>query len=340
MGKGIEWHSLAMLGILHPGHRRTTRGTSVEPAPRRGEAYGFTLVELLVVIAIIGILISLLLPAVQAAREAARRGQCANHLKQISLAMHNYHDVQKTLPVGAYSCCWGTWLVSVMPYMELTTLYEKYSYKNMYDTPAGGYRYADTPNKPVTTQRISTYTCPSDQWNTHFGGITHHNYVVNMGNTGRNQNRDYNGVIFAGTPFSGGNPSLSHAFSTITDGLSNTLMLSETIQGQGPDTDPRDLRGFAWWGSGCHFETYLTPNSSQPDVTASATYCNADANPGLPCVGATSSMPETLAARSRHPGGVQAAMCDGSVRFFTSTIQWATWNHLGSTQGGETLGEF
>ncbi len=337
MGQSIE---RAVWEILHKGQWRARGSTSVGSLPRCGKLRGFTLVELLVVIAIIGILISLLLPAVQAAREAARRGQCANHLKQISLAMHNYHDVQKTLPVGAYSCCWGTWLVGIMPYIEQMPLYEKYSYKNMFDTPAGGYRYGDTPNRPVTTQRISTYTCPSDQLSTHYSGITHHNYVVNMGNTGRYQTRDYNGVIFAGTPFSGGNPSLSYAFSTITDGLSNTLMLSETIQGQGPDTDPRDLRGFAWWGSGCHFETYLTPNSSQPDVTASASYCNANANPGFPCVGATSSMPETLAARSRHPGGVQGAMCDGSVRFFTSTIEWSTWNRLGSTQGGEMLGEF
>lgn len=303
---------------------------------------GFTLVELLVVIAIIGILIALLLPAVQAAREAARRAQCSNNLKQIGLAMHNYHDVHETLPVGSYECCWGTWLVGIMPYMELMTLYSKYSYQNMYDQPEGGHRYGDAINKPVTTQRISAYTCPSDQWSTHYSGVTHHNYVVNMGNTGRSHNRDYNGVIFAGAPFGAVTLSTSrcYAFSTITDGLSNTLMASETIQGQGPDTTPRDLRGFGWWVGGCHFETYLTPNSSQPDVMDSSDWCNADANPGFPCVGATSSMPTTVAARSRHPGGVQTVMCDGSVRFVTSTIEWSTWNRLGSTQDGETLGAF
>ena len=79
---------------------------------------GFTLIELLVVIAIIAVLIALLLPAVQSAREAARRAQCTNNLKQIGLAMHNYHDQQGTLPPGVKGCCWGTWLVFVLPYIE------------------------------------------------------------------------------------------------------------------------------------------------------------------------------------------------------------------------------
>src|SRR5512134_1942205 len=90
---------------------------------------GFTLVELLVVIAIIGILIALLLPAVQAARESARRTQCNNNLKQIALGMHNYADTYGgTFPVGEYSCCWGTWLVGLLPYVEQKTLYDQYKF--------------------------------------------------------------------------------------------------------------------------------------------------------------------------------------------------------------------
>ena len=88
---------------------------------------GFTLIELLVVIAIIAVLIALLLPAVQAAREAARRAQCVNNLKQIGLAMHGYHDVENVLPPGKKGCCWGTWLVFVLPYLEQQPLYNAWN---------------------------------------------------------------------------------------------------------------------------------------------------------------------------------------------------------------------
>src|SRR5882757_5338448 len=89
----------------------------------------FTLVELLVVIAIIGVLVALLLPAVQSARESARRTQCINNMKQVTLAVHNYADTFRgTFPVGEYSCCWGTWLVALLPYVEQNSLYEKYQY--------------------------------------------------------------------------------------------------------------------------------------------------------------------------------------------------------------------
>src|SRR3954447_3011833 len=88
----------------------------------------FTLVELLVVIAIIGILVALLLPAIQSAREAARRAQCVNNLKQVGIAVQNYHDTYKQLPIGAYSCCWGTWQVSILPFMEEQQLADIYQF--------------------------------------------------------------------------------------------------------------------------------------------------------------------------------------------------------------------
>src|SRR4051812_35834790 len=99
--------------------------------PRRG----FTLIELLVVIGIVGGLTALLLPAVQSSREAARRARCLNNLKQISLAMHAYHDVQAVLPPGKKGCCWGTWLVSVLPYLEQQPLYNAW---NSFGTNAPG----------------------------------------------------------------------------------------------------------------------------------------------------------------------------------------------------------
>ena len=89
---------------------------------------GFTLVELLVVIAIIGILVALLLPAIQAAREAARRSQCVNNLKQLGVAFQNYHDTYKQLPIGAYSCCWGTWQMAILPFLEEQELADLYQF--------------------------------------------------------------------------------------------------------------------------------------------------------------------------------------------------------------------
>src|SRR2546429_3627290 len=128
----------------------------------------FTLVELLVVIAIIGVLVALLLPAVQSARESARRTHCHNHLKQVTLAVHNYADTYRgAFPAGEYGCCWGTWLVALLPYVEQQNLYEQYKYFGAIDINGGNpdvtTRYGGALNLPVTRTQIKTYTCPSDQ---------------------------------------------------------------------------------------------------------------------------------------------------------------------------------
>ncbi len=135
------------------------RHSSVWHSDRRG----FTLVELLVVIAIIGVLVALLLPAVQAAREAARRSSCANNLKQIGIAVHNYHDTYLVLPVGGVqpgSCC-GTpsaagWGIFILPFMEQKPLYDQYDFNTWND------QSRNTANTFVTTQFVKTYICPSD----------------------------------------------------------------------------------------------------------------------------------------------------------------------------------
>jgi prepilin-type processing-associated H-X9-DG protein len=125
--------------------------------------------------------------------------------------------------------------------------------------------------------------------------------------------------------------------SAITDGLSNTMSLSETIQGQGKSPGSYDLRGFAWWYGGCHFTTWIGPNSPLPDWMESATYCFYPGMNNPPCTVEPATGLRFCGARSRHPGGVNVAMCDGSVKFMKNSINLFTWRSLSTTQGGEVI---
>jgi prepilin-type N-terminal cleavage/methylation domain-containing protein/prepilin-type processing-associated H-X9-DG protein len=314
---------------------------------------GFTLIELLIVIAIIAVLVALLLPAVQGAREASRRAQCLNHLKQIALAMHHYHDAHGVLPPGKKGCCWGTWLVYTLPYLEQQSLFNAWNSCgiNAPGVPEGydlDLRYFGVANRTVTSTRIGVYLCPSDQTNAPItaamNGFTYactsQNYAANFGNTIVIQT-DFQGIRFGGAPLvdigsplgdydQPGRPPVG--FNTIIDGLSNSLLISEVVVGQG-----QDLRGFSWWGDAATFEAFLPPNSSFPDVIFSAYYC-INRSPNPPCIGATTALPENYAARSRHPGGVNVAMCDGSVRFVKNGIDVRTWRALSTTAGVEVVG--
>jgi prepilin-type N-terminal cleavage/methylation domain-containing protein len=339
-----------VLTFIMPGEKTMSRKL-------RARMLGFTLVELLVVIAIIGVLVALLLPAVQAARESARRAQCSNNLKQLGIALQNYADTNKSaLPAGEYSCCWGTWLVGLLPYIEQRALYDNYKFFGAVQNQAGNAisqtdantRYGGSQNLPVTKTQISAYTCPSDSTTASpsiISGVTFHNYVGNHGNTTLGRQATFGTTlsgqpnIFKGAPFVvvsswNSNPQVVK-LADIFDGLSNTLAFSETVQGR-----DGDLRGFAWWNGGSHFETYLTPNTSQPDILESISYCK-PANPmNPPCDQPTSSNPSNIAARSRHPSGVMAALCDGSVRFVSNNINLDTWRALGSAAGKEPLGDY
>jgi len=325
--------------------------------------HAFTLIELLVVIAIIAVLISLLLPAVQSAREAARRAQCVNNLKQLALACHNYADANTVLPPGHRTAVFGTFQTFVLPYLEQTALSNSYNHYGRYwapgttsgggNGPANGIRYGSVFNLTVTRSLINSLLCPSDEQkpsNTSvYNGVTWHNYTVNFGQSDIYQDLGtvpggyavgrYANAPWAGAPFSDSDKSQSfypsrgmcYGFGNITDGTSNTLLAGEVIKGQGAD-----LRGFTWWGDAVSSSAYLAPNSPLPDVQNAAGYCDFNVkNP--PCMAATTAFPPTYAWRSKHPGGVNMAFCDGSVKFIKNTINIFTWRALGTANGGEVV---
>jgi prepilin-type N-terminal cleavage/methylation domain-containing protein len=313
---------------------------------------GFTLIELLVVNALIGALLALLLPAVQSAREAARRTQCLSNLKQIVLAMHQYHNVHSVLPPGKKGCCWGTWLIYVLPQLEQQPLFNAWNSCgiNSPGVPANydpDLRYFGAADVTVTSTRLNVHLCPSDATNAPItaalNGVTYvctsQNYAANFGNTTILQ-ADYQGIRFGGAPLVDiGSPlgdynQLARAtvgFSAITDGLSNTMLLSEVVVGQG-----QDLRGFSWWGDATTFETFSTPNSSFPDVLFSPIYCIYQA-PNPPFTSGTTALPKMYAARSRHAGGVHAAMASGSVQFIKDSVQLPVWRMLSTAAGSEVI---
>jgi prepilin-type N-terminal cleavage/methylation domain-containing protein/prepilin-type processing-associated H-X9-DG protein len=307
----------------------------------------FTLIELLVVIAIIAVLIGLLLPAVQKVREAAARAKCQNSLKQLALAFHNFHDANGYLPSGiapSNRCCFGTWQVATLPYLEqdtLTRAYQGYS-TGVASNGTTNVTYSHALNLPVTTLRVGILTCPSDEPQAPLSNVTAHNYVVNFGTTGfiRNASNSFIEIVprygtatDAGAPF---RVSQAQKLTDVPDGTSNTLLASEAVQGRNAD-----LRGFTWWGYGCGFMTQLGPNSASPDVLQEAGYC-VNGLPNPPCFGPyTTAQPITLAARSRHSGGVNAAMGDGSVRFVTDNVDLINvWRPLSTSQGGEAINSF
>ncbi len=325
---------------------------------------GFTLIELLVVIAIIAVLIGLLLPAVQRVREAANRIACQNNLKQTGLAMHSHHDTHQRLPrgVGPFGCCWGTWQMYLLPYVEQESLFKMYKNLGGWDTSmAGGvWRYWSNDNLDVTRQRIKIWTCPSDSPSARFDGVTAHNYAVNYGNTSFFQT-SLNRISFQGAPFScypghwlanarmqaeygqtcpdldrlnryGGGAGTPVPLTAMTDGMSNTLMLAEVIQGRGDDS-----RGSTWWGGASGFTTWNLPNTNEADV-ATGGICNVSATYNVACTTiCTRGRPRMMAARSRHAGGVGVVYCDGHGAFVPNSIDVSFWRALSTSRGSEPV---
>lgn len=349
---------------------------------------GFTLIELLVVIAIIAVLIALLLPAVQSAREAARRAQCVNNLKQLALAVHNYESQNKvfpgqtTWPAGQIQS-WGwsySWSLSITPQMEQQPVYNAFNFDAGIFGNASGYTYQRA-NTTVAYLQIGYLLCPSENLNqapqTPYGTS---NYVGNYGGPG--VIRTYTGIF---VPFGGANGWTSDSnagpvgMSGILDGTSNTALFSERLIGVrgSPKVTPNDAnakRGIFFApqgqptnsGNGALALQFLGSCKSMPNTTQSI---RSDADgyvwlTGYPyhiCVNSYHHFgpPNTLTCQnpsdgntswltfgnftgtnpptSNHPGGVNVAFADGSVRFIKDTVNVQSWWALGTRAGGETI---
>jgi prepilin-type N-terminal cleavage/methylation domain-containing protein len=311
--------------------------------PRRA----FTLVELLVVIAIIGVLVALLLPAVQAAREAARRMQCSNHLKQFVIAAHNYHDTHLAFPAGRRRSI--STHAFLLPYLEQGNLHQLID-------------FTVSPNHANNTQargtRIVVFECPSDPQTQMPAGWAGTSYRANQGS----------GVLWGNPPTNSSNinfgmPEPNGIFfqdswrrmADITDGTSNTAAFSEHCRGDfndgmatlndtfAPGTHPAnadeayqqcmaiDISNLSYqgvsdvgapWLEGYHSTTQyfhvLPPNSRS-------------------CMFPPGRI--ATSANSQHPNGVMVSLCDGSTRFFANTVNLDYWRALGSRNGGEALSE-
>jgi prepilin-type N-terminal cleavage/methylation domain-containing protein/prepilin-type processing-associated H-X9-DG protein len=333
---------------------------------------GFTLIELLVVIAIIAVLIALLLPAVQSAREAARRIQCTNNLKQMGLALHNYATVSGAFPPSnvllakpgtTNTVLWRNGFsvhARVLPFMEQGVMFNSVNF--IFD-------HRSAQNSTVVQSAVAFYTCPSDPNNTGqtpfpFGTASVTSYGVNAGDW-----FVWNGFTAPTTRGVFG-PNLSRKIAEFTDGTSQTLLVSDVkayqpfcrtgtplanIQNPDvippPNVDPYTIapeynsgpcsanppgQGHTAWVDGNTQETGFTtawpPNKQVLNLTSKA---DLDLMTRLITQGGPTFA--ALTARSYHAGGVNALLADGSVRFFKSSIDGNVWRALGTLRGGEVV---
>jgi prepilin-type processing-associated H-X9-DG protein len=310
------------------------------------------LIELLVVISIIAVLIALLLPAVQSAREAARRIQCTNNLKQFGLAMHNHHDTNGTFPPGSNNIPspGRPWSMALLPYMEQGVMSNALNLTQAWNNVS---------QTTVTQATLSFFMCPSDinAGNTiTLSGLTRKkgSYAVTWGNGIENQTGiPTNQSIFSGPDgtivayrgaFGVSTATRSpYGVRDITDGTTNTTMMSElkaTLAGVVGGTTMVDTRGDIWTTrrGAYHVMNYTQPNSIVPDQVDGKTDCAFPMGLNPPCLnGGPSNWPVFIAARSWHPGGVNVLFCDGSVKFIKNSIAKDVWRSLGTKDGGEIV---
>lgn len=271
---------------------------------------GFTLIELLTVIAIIGVLVALLLPAVQQAREAARRAQCKNNLKQMALAMHNYHEAHRTLPPGYFGELGWSWGTYILPYADQQPLY---------DALGVGDPIVWSNPKHLNNGRtvLPLYICPSDlspslnekrrplDSRNERQALGYASYVGNRGTQVGGSVEENDGVLY-------GNSRIR--LQDIRDGLSNTIALSER--------EYVAHEGAVWCCSGYQhtnldYALALMGITQNRDVRINGSFRNA--------------------VSSHHPGGAQFALCDGSVRFISETIDLKIWDGLAIRNDGQPI---
>jgi prepilin-type N-terminal cleavage/methylation domain-containing protein/prepilin-type processing-associated H-X9-DG protein len=342
----------------------------------RRDRRAFTLIELLVVIAIIAVLIGLLLPAVQKVRESSARIACSNNLKQLALACQNYYEANDAMPYGRKFDNWDayTWSELVLPNIEQDNVYRGYAYLN---DPVWSQNYPgqNGPIGNDAQQRLSrhtvikTFLCPADigpntnEIGTTDYGMVRGNYRACTGSGDMYGTRTDTttgpwGVgVFGVVPFQTTDPAgrifnttgphtVGVRFGDIVDGASSTILLSEALS---PETS-------AGWGGpigsilygnmgGGLFTTTIAPNSSAPDRPIGP--CPKDqgiASYTAPCLSlggnawwTRSAVGAYVGARSRHTGGVNVALADGSIRFMTDNIDLATWRALGTRAGQEVV---
>lgn len=339
---------------------------------------GFTLIELLVVIAIIAILVALLLPAVQQAREAARRAQCKSNLKQIGVALHNYHSSYEMLPpffvnddslgtnykqIAQSAPKKANWLVLLLPYLEQTALYNSWNFNLSADA------------NPGRSTEIQVLKCPTDSNNgtkSSFGSgdWARGNYGMNTAGWALSISSPY--WDEAAVTRDGGVGGVNHSvrFRDITDGLSNTVAVNEIRSG----FNAVDLRG-SWAmpgigasGTGAMTHEAASPNACYQASTDDVETCDAAGlfytvadPPGITfdkkcmaCYQPAQSWTVQATSRSMHRGGVNTLLADGSVRFISENIESlhlqfhdistitekGLWQKIHTRGGGEVIGEF
>ncbi|WZO99310.1 DUF1559 domain-containing protein [Isosphaeraceae bacterium EP7] len=334
--------------------------------PRRA---GFTLIELLVVISIIAVLIALLLPAVQAAREAARRMQCVNNLKQLGIALHNYHDTLGRLPYGAIVAQKGNFwyptgsggehyrystLAMLAPFLEQTAIFGALNYSYPVYMPDGTIAPANT---SILSIKVGLFLCPSDNGRNVQDGFAPANYMASAGDGLPGGSAIYdspNGCFFFNSGIS---------FAMIQDGLSQTAMIGESILGPGgfnvpagSAINPQEIMAqqvavpisapavnltiaecqSAGAGTSGYFNGQRGGSWAQGDFRhALYTHYDTPNSKSYDCLRGSDYGWKT--GRSRHPGGVNELFGDGSVKFIRETINVAAWRALGTRSGGEVI---
>lgn len=307
---------------------------------RKPSSRGFTLIELLVVIAIIAILIALLLPAVQQAREAARRTQCKNNLKQIGLALHNYHDVSQSFPPGALfgddDYGWGTF---ILPYLDQGNIYTKLDFNNYPDdTHAGtGAQIVIPLQEGLTDQVLSVYICPSNSMT-----LRHSPFRPGAGDDGQDlgghARSDYKGCLGTGGGAVTGmfgkikDTLLPTRIRDIIDGTTNTMAVGDgytrfmrAVTGPPPadcsgNPDPNCNAG--------DFSVWVGTNNQHQNIVAETRLAN------IP----NGDRDDSFA--SQHVGGIQMVFADGSARFISENVDMVTFGNLGDKADGNVVGEF